>query len=207
VTAQATFWCGNAPLILASGSVTRLQLLEAAGLPVEVIKPVVDERAIEAEYLAMGGQPAGVAATLAEAKALSVSPLAPGRIVLSADQMLTCEGRPFHKPDDAAAAHRQIAALAGRRHELTSAFVLARDGDIIGCGASSATLAMRPLTQDFIERYIAQAGQAATTSVGGYQIEGLGAHLFEAIEGDHFTILGLPMLSLLAALRDLDLIP
>ncbi|WID94361.1 Maf family protein [Bosea vestrisii] len=203
---QATFWRGDAPLILASGSATRLQLLAAAGLPVEVIKPIVDERAIEAEFLAMGGSPAGVAAALAESKALSVSPLAPGRIVLSADQMLTSEGRPFHKPEDAAAAYRQIAALAGRSHELTSAFVLARDGQVIGRGASSAMLAMRPLTRDFIERYIAQAGQAATTSVGGYQLESLGIHLFEAIEGDHFTILGLPMLSLLATLRDLDLI-
>ncbi|CAN7670630.1 Maf family protein [Bosea sp. LjRoot90] len=206
MTDQATFWRRDAPLVLASGSVTRLQLLEAAGLPIEVIKPVVDERAIEAEFLAMGGSPAGVAAALAEAKALSVSPLAPGRIVLSADQMLTSEGRPFHKPEDAAAAHRQIAALAGRGHELTSAFVLARDGQVIGRGASSATLVMRPLTRDFIARYIAQAGQAATMSVGGYQLEGLGIHLFEAIEGDHFTILGLPMLSLLATLRDLDLI-
>jgi septum formation protein len=206
MTGRATFWRGDTPLILASGSATRLQLLEAAELAVEVIKPVVDERMIEAEYLAMGGPPAGVAAALAEAKALSVSPLAPGRIVLSADQMLTCEGRPFHKPDDAAAARRQIAALAGRRHELTSAFVLVRDGNVIGRGASSATLAMRPLTRDFIEHYVAQAGQAATTSVGGYQLEGLGIHLFEAIEGDHFTILGLPMLSLLATFRALDLI-
>lgn len=204
---QATFWRGDTPLVLASGSATRLQLLEVAGLQVEVIKPVVDERAIESEFLAMGGPPPEVAAALADAKALSVSPLAPGRFVLSADQMLTCEGRPFHKPDDAAAAHRQIAALAGRRHQLTSAFALARDGNIIGRGASSATLAMRPLTRDFIEHYVAQAGQAATTSVGGYQIEGLGAHLFEAIDGDHFTILGLPVLSLFATLRDLDLIP
>ncbi|RXT43666.1 septum formation inhibitor Maf [Bosea sp. Tri-44] len=207
MTGQATFWRGDTPLVLASGSATRLQLLEAGGLQVEVIKPVVDERAIEAEYLAMGGPPAGVAAALAEAKALSVSPVAPGRIVLSADQMLTCEGRPFHKPDDASAAHRQIAALAGRQHELTSAFVLARDGNVIGRGASSATLAMRPLTQNFIEQYVAQAGRAATMSVGGYQLEGLGIHLFEAIEGDHFTILGLPMLGLLATLRALDLIP
>lgn len=206
MTGRATFWRGGTRLVLASGSATRLQLLEAAGLPVEVIKPVVEERAIEAEYLAMGGPPAGVAAALAETKALSVSPLTPGRVVLSTDQMLTCEGRPFHKPEDAVAAHRQIAALAGRRHELTSAFVLARDGTVIGRGASSAMLAMRPLTQDFIEHYVAQAGRAATTSVGGYQLEGLGIHLFEAIEGDHFTILGLPMLSLLATLRELDLV-
>ena len=206
MTGQRTFWRGGRPLVLASGSATRLQLLEAAGLPVEVVKPVVDERTIEAEFLAMGGPPARVAAALAEAKALSVSPRHPGRIVLSADQMLVCEGRPFHKPEDAAAAARQITMLAGRKHELTSAFAFARDGRIIGGGARSAVLAMRPLTADFIEDYVAWAGTAATSSVGGYQLEGLGIHLFEAIEGDHSTILGLPMLSLLATLRELDLV-
>jgi septum formation protein len=205
VTGKTTFWLGEAPLILASGSATRLQLLAAAGLPVEVIKPEVDERLIETEFLAMGGPPAGVAATLAEAKALSVSPAYPGRIVLSADQMLISEGRPFHKPEDAAGAERQIAMLAGRRHQLTSAFVLARDGRIVGSGASSAVLTMRPLAPDFIRDYVALAGTAATSSVGGYQLEGLGIHLFEAIEGDHSTILGQPMLSLLATLRDLGL--
>jgi len=205
VTARAAFWRGEAPLILASGSATRLQLLEAAGLPVEVIKPVVDERMVEAEFLAMGGPPAGVAAALAEAKALSVSPGHPGRVVLSADQMLICEGRPFHKPEDAAGAERQIAMLAGRKHMLTSAFALVRDGRIVGGGASNAVLAMRPLTPDFIRDYVALAGAAATTSVGGYQLEGLGIHLFAAIEGDHSTILGLPMLSLLATLRNLGL--
>lgn len=203
---QVTLWLGGAPPILASGSATRRQLLEAAGLPVEVIKPDVDERAIEAEFLGMGGPPAGVAAALAEAKALSVSPTRTGRVVLAADQMLICEGRPFHKPEDAAGAEHQIAMLAGRKHELTSAFALARDGRIVGSGASTATLAMRPLTASFIRVYVALAGAAATTSVGGYQLEGLGIHLFEAIEGDHSTILGLPMLSLLAVLRELNLV-
>jgi septum formation protein len=206
MTGQATFWRGDAPLILASGSATRRQLLEAAGLPVEVIRPDVDERAVEADFLAMGGSPAGVAAALADAKVLSVSPSHPGRTALAADQMLICEGRPFHKPEDAAAAERQIAMLAGRKHELTSAFTLARDGRIIGRGASSAALTMRSLTPGFIGNYVALAGPAATGSVGGYQLEGLGIHLFETIEGDHSTILGLPMLSLLATLRELDLV-
>lgn len=206
MTRKPTFWLGGSPLILASGSATRLQLLAAAGLPVEVIKPDVDERLIEAQFLAMGGAPVGVAAALAEAKALSVSPAHPDRVVLSADQMLISEGRAFHKPEDAAAAERQIAMLAGRRHELTSAFALARDSRIIGSGTSSAVLTMRSLTADFIRNYVALAGTAATTSVGGYQLEGLGIHLFDAIEGDHSTILGLPMLSLLATLRELDLV-
>ena len=206
MTGAATFWRGDAPLILASGSATRRQLLEAAGLPAEVITPGVDERAIEADLLAMGGSPASVATALADAKALSGSSSHPGRTVLAADQMLICEGRPFHKPEDAAAAERQIAMLAGRKHELTSAFTLARDGRIISRGASSAVLAMRPLTPGFIKNYVALAGPAATSSVGGYQLESLGIHLFEAIEGDHSTILGLPMLSLLATLRELDLV-
>ena len=206
MTSRATFWRSATPLVLASGSATRRQLLEAAGLPVEVVKPVVDERRVEAEFLAMGGPPAGVAAALADAKALSVSPLHPGRVILAADQMLICEGRPFHKPEDAAAAEHQIAALAGRKHELTSAFALARDGAVIARGASAATLTMRPLTPDFIKDYVVLAGGAATSSVGGYQLEGLGIHLFETIEGDHSTILGLPMLSLLAALRRFDLV-
>lgn len=206
MTLQATFWRGDAPLILASGSTTRRQLLEAARLPVEMIRPDVDERAIEADFLAMGGPHAGIAAALADAKALSVSPLHSGRIVLAADQMLVCGGRPFHKPESTAAAEQQIAMLAGRKHELTSAFTLARDGRIIGRCASSAVLAMRPLTSDFIRDYVTLAGEAATTSVGGYQLEGLGIHLFETIEGDHSTILGLPMLSLLATLRELDLV-
>ncbi|MDZ4369494.1 MAG: Maf family protein [Afipia sp.] len=206
MTDQATFWRGDTPLILASGSATRLHLLEAGRLPVEVIKPAVDERTIEANFLAIGGPPSGVAAALAEAKVLSVSTHYSGRVVLAADQMLICEGQPFHKPDDAAAAERQIAKLAGRKHELTSAFALARDGQIIGRGTSSATLAMRSLTPGFIKDYVAHAGRAAITSVGGYQLEGLGIHLFEIIEGDHFTILGLPMLNLLATLRELDLV-
>ena len=206
MTGQAIFWRGDAPLILASGSATRRQLLEAAGLPVEAIRPDVDERTIEADFLAMGGAFSGVAAALADAKALSVSPRHPGQIVLAADQILICEGRPFHKPEGTVAAERQIAMLAGRKHELTSAFTLARDGEIIGRGTSSAVLVMRPLTSDFIRDYVALAGEAATTSVGGYQLEGLGIHLFETIEGDHSTILGLPMLSLLATLRELDLV-
>jgi septum formation protein len=206
VTGQATFWRGDQPLILASGSATRLQLLEAAGLPVEVVKPAIDERAIEAEFLAMGGSPAGVAAALADAKALSVSPQHPGRIILSADQMLISEGRPFHKPESVAGAERQIAMLAGRKHELTSAFALARDGRVVGRGTSSAVLTMRPLTADFIKSYVLLAGTAATSSVGGYQLEGLGIHLFETVEGDHSTILGLPMLNLLATLREIGIV-
>ena len=206
MSASLSLWLAPEPLILASGSATRRDMLLAAGVPVEVVKPEIDERAVEKPLVDRGVPADQVAAALACAKALAVSRDRPGRLVLAADQMLICEGRPFHKPEDEAAAERQIAILAGRKHELTSAFALARDGAIIGRGASSAVLAMRPLTSGFIRDYIALAGPAATSSVGGYQLEGLGIHLFEAIDGDHSTILGLPMLSLLATLRELDLV-
>ncbi|WP_332687219.1 Maf family protein [Bosea sp. (in: a-proteobacteria)] len=206
MSAPATFWRGDQALLLASGSATRKSMLQGAGLPVESIPPEIDERAVEAGFLASGGDAPGVAAALAAAKALAVSAQAPGRWVLGADQTLTCEGTAFHKPEDENAAVLQIAALSGRRHELTSAFALARDGAVIRTGMRRARLVMRRLDAGFIEHYVAQAGPAATGSVGGYQIEGLGAQLFGRIDGDYFTILGLPLLDLLAVLRELDLL-
>jgi septum formation protein len=206
VSTAPSFWRGEAPLVLASGSATRLQLLEAAGLPVETVRPQVDEREIELRFLQSGGAPDQLAAALAEAKALAVSPSLPGRYVLAADQTLVSEGRLFHKPETAEAANRQLAALAGRPHRLTSAFAIARDGAVLARDARSAELSMRPLAAAEIERYVALAGPAALASVGAYQIEGPGIHLFEAIDGDHSTILGLPMLAVLAALRGLDLV-
>lgn len=196
-------WLSSAPLILASGSVTRRDMLVAAGLAVEAVKPDLDERAVE-KPLAEQGQPADrIALTLAEAKALSVSRARAGRIVLAADQTLTCDGRSFHKPENPAAAADQIAMLAGRMHELHSAFALARDGAILAGSIETARLTMRPLGPAFIARYVEAAGPAILSSVGGYQIEGLGAQLFERVEGDHFTILGLPLFRVLSALRDL----
>lgn len=201
-----SFWLGERDLLLASGSATRRSMLENAGLPVEAIRPEVDERAVEADFLARGGETSGVATALAAAKALAISRGVPGRWVLGADQTLTCEGTPFHKPADENAALLQIAALSGKRHELTSAFALARDGIVVRSEARSVGMVMRELDAGFIERYVALAGPAATASVGGYQIEGLGAQLFSSIDGDYFTILGLPLLDLLAALRELELL-
>lgn len=206
MTKASPFWRAASPLVLASGSAARLGLLRAAGLSVEVIRPQLDERSVEAEFLALGGPPAGVAAALADAKALAVSPAQPGRWVLAADQTLTCDGLAFHKPVDRASAARQIAALAGRRHELTSAFALAHDGAVVRRGARSAMLTMRSLSPEYIDAYLAEARPAATAGVGGYQLEGLGAQLFETVEGDHFTVLGLPLLDVLAALRELGLL-
>lgn len=206
MSASGSFWRSEQALLLASGSATRRSMLENAGLPVEAIRPEIDERAVEADFLARGGEASGVAAALASAKALSVSVQASGRWVLGADQTLTCEDTAFHKPADENAALLQIAALSGKRHELTSAFALARDGTVIRSGARRVGMVMRELDAGFIERYVAQAGPAATASVGGYQIEGLGAQLFSSIDGDYFTILGLPLLDLLAVLRELELL-
>lgn len=200
-------WHGPDPLLLASGSATRRDMLIAAGIPVETTKPEVDERAVEAPLAAAGEVPAGIAIALARAKALAASTAHPERLVLGADQTLSCEGEAFHKPADRAAAARQIAALSARSHALHSAFVLAQGGQVLAEGSQSAHLTMRALTPDFIEAYLDTVGPAALSSVGGYQIEGPGAQLFASIEGDHFTILGLPLLRVLAALRDLSVLP
>ncbi len=204
MSASTNLWLKAEPLILASGSTTRREMLVAAGLPVEVMKPEIDERAVEQPLVEQGVPADQIAAALACAKALAVSRERPGRLVLAADQTLTCEGRAFHKPADASAAREQIAALAGRTHELHSAFVLAQDGAPLVEDSETARLTMRALDPGFIGRYVELAGPAAFVSVGGYQLEGLGAQLFETVEGDHFTILGLPLLVVLAALRDLD---
>lgn len=201
---KAALWLSDQPLLLASGSAARRDMLLAAGVPVEIVKPEIDERAVEAPLIAAGAAPEAVAAALACAKALAVSQARPGRLVLGADQTLTCEGEAFHKPATRMAAADQIAALSGRTHQLHSAFVIARDGAAVVEGVAVARLTMRVLSPGFILGYLDATGDAALSSVGGYQVEGLGAQLFERIEGDHFTILGLPLLAVLAALRDLD---
>lgn len=206
MTGASLLWLAPSPLLLASGSATRRDMLMAAGIPVEAVKPQIDERAVEAPLLAAGSPPDAVAAALACAKALTVSLDHPGRLVLGADQTLTCDGQAFHKPGTLAQAADQIAALAGRTHELHSAFVLARDGSPLVEGVAVARMTMRAVSPDFILRYLEGVGPKALSSVGGYQIEGLGAQLFDRIEGDHFTILGLPLLAVFAALRDLDVL-
>ncbi len=206
MSAGSRLWLAASPLLLASGSVTRRTMLKAAGIPVEAIKPQVDERAVEAPLREEGSTPDAVAIALAGAKALVVSRGHADRIVLGADQTLTCDGEAFHKPATLAQAAEQIAALAGRTHELHSGFVLARDGIALAEGVAVARLTMRALSPDVIARYLDSAGSAALSSVGGYQIEGPGAQLFDRIEGDHFTILGLPLLAVFAALRDLDVL-
>jgi septum formation protein len=198
-----SIWRGSKPLLLASTSATRRALLEGAGLPVETEAPGVDERPAETAALAEGAGPVEVARRLACAKALAVSRRRPDRIVVGADQTLDCEGELFHKPAHAVAACAQLARLAGRAHHLHAAAALARDGALLSDVVQGAHLVMRSLRPLAIERYVALAGDGVAHSVGAYQIEGIGIHLFERIEGDHATILGLPLLPLLGALRDL----
>lgn len=197
---SASPWRGSRPLLLASTSATRRALLASAGLTVETESPGVDERAVEADCAGLA--PEALARRLAEAKAAAVAARRPERVVVGADQVLECDGTLFHKPADPAAARAQIAALAGRTHALRSAVALAVDGAVVESFVETAHLTMRPLDAAAIAAYVDLAGpDRVCASVGGYQLEGLGIHLFAVIAGDHSTILGLPLLPLLARLR------
>ncbi|MFD2252378.1 septum formation protein [Pseudochelatococcus lubricantis] len=198
----ATLWIADQPLVLASTSRTRRNLLEAAGIAVETRQPGVDERAIEEPFSSSGAPIEDLASLLAREKALAVSRREPGRLVLGADQTLECDGRQFHKPVDIAAARNQLAALSGKTHHLHSAAALARDGEVVFEVVSTADLDVRPLEEAFVTRYVEVVGDSVLSSVGGYQVEGAGVQLFSRINGDHFTILGLPLLPVLAFLRE-----
>jgi septum formation protein len=195
-----TLWRGSNPLILASQSQARQALLANAGLAFEAIVADIDERGIQ--QASRVSAPGEVALLLAREKALWVSARKVGHHVIGADQTLTLGGRLFNKPKDRAQALDQLRALAGRRHELHSAVAVALDGKIVFAHVAVAGMTMRPLDAPEITAYLDEAGDAVvTSSVGAYQLEGLGVHLFERIEGDHFTILGLPLLPLLDFLR------
>ena len=188
-------------LVLASASRTRQALLADAGIEFEVVAAELDERAAEQPLLEAEATPEDVAVALAAAKALSVSESRPDALVIGADQVLDLDGARLHKPADMEAARRQLLALQGRTHQLHSAAACARRGSIVWQASDTAHLRMRQLTPAGIGRYLARVGPAALSSVGAYQLEGLGIHLFERVEGDYFTILGLPLLPLLAFLR------
>lgn len=189
-------------LILASGSPFRRAMLENAGVGIEAIPASIDERAVEAALEGSGATPEDVALVLAEAKALNVSEKHPGRLVLGCDQTLSLGEALFHKPRDMEGARRHLLALSGKTHQLNSAAVLARDGATLWRHAGIASLTMRGLDPAFIGRHLAHVGEHALQSVGAYQIEGEGIQLFDRIEGDHFTIVGLPLLDVLRALRE-----
>jgi len=194
-----SIWRGKEPLILASQSRARQALLTNAGIGFEAVTAEIDERAVQqASGLSAPGE---IASFLAREKALSVSARQPGKFVIGADQTLALGERLFSKPAGRAQAAEQLRALAGQRHELHSAVAVARDGKILFEAVAIAGMTMRRLGEAEIDVYLDEAGDAVTSSVGAYQLEGLGVHLFERIEGDHFTILGLPLLPLLAFLR------
>jgi septum formation protein len=193
-------------IILASGSPFRKALLANAGVQFSAVPAEIDERAVEAPLQGSGTTPEDVALILAEAKALDVSERNPGALVIGCDQTLSLGDHVFHKPDGMEGARLHLLSLSGKTHQLNSAVVLARDGATLWRNVSVARLTMRKLDPAFIGRHLARVGDKALGSVGAYQIEGEGIQLFEKIEGDYFTIVGLPMLPLLAALRDLGAI-
>ena len=199
-----SLWTGE-PLVLASKSASRRALLEAAGIPLVLDPAEVDERAIEQSKAAQAGAKE-VALLLAREKALATAARHPGRLVLGADQTLamiegTAADRRFSKPRTRDAARDQLAFMAGKTHVLHAGAAVARHGKIVFEVVTTARLTMWALTPTFIDAYLAAAGDRVLASVGAYQLEGLGIHLFEKIEGDHFTILGMPLLPLLAYFR------
>jgi len=194
-----TIWRGKDPLILASQSRTRQMLLANAGISFEAVPADIDERSVqENSGLSAPGEIAGL---LAREKACFVSSKNSGRYVIGADQTLALGNRLFSKPAGRAQAAEQLRLLAGHTHELHSAVAVARDGKVLFSDVSVARLTMRALSGAEIRAYLDEAGEVVTSSVGAYQLEGLGVHLFDRFEGDHFTILGLPLLPLLAFLR------
>ncbi|QOZ50091.1 Maf family nucleotide pyrophosphatase [Bradyrhizobium sp. CCBAU 53338] len=197
-------WRGTSPLILASQSGARKMLLANAGLAFEAVTADIDERGIQAASKL--SNPREIGLLLAREKAKAVSANRPGSYVIGADQTLALGDRLFNKPSGREQALAQLHDLAGNTHELNSAVAVARDGRIIFEDVSVARMTMRPMSEAELSAYLDAAGDAVTTSVGAYQLEGLGIHLFARIEGDHFTVLGLPLLPLLAFLRSERLI-
>lgn len=188
-------------IVLASVSSARRSILTNAGVPFEVRPSSVDERIIEGPLVAAGASPAEIATALAEAKAVDVSLDVPDALVIGADQTLDLDGHRGTKSVTREEARKQLARLAGRRHTLHSAVAVARDGDILWTHRASATLSMRALSEGEIDAYLDRVGDAVLKSVGVYQLESEGVRLFDTIDGDFFTILGLPLLPLLAFLR------
>ncbi|MGO7048837.1 Maf-like protein [Rhizobium johnstonii] len=193
-------------LILASSSPFRRMLMENAGLSFEAHAARIDERAVEAPLENAGAKPDAVALVLARAKAEEVSSRFPDSLVIGSDQTMSLGDSVFHKPTDLADAASHLQALSGVTHQLNSAVAIVSDGVVLWEHLAHAELTMRPLTVEFIARHLARVGERALSSVGAYQLEGEGIQLFEKIEGDYFTILGLPMLPLLKKLRELGAI-
>jgi septum formation protein len=193
-------------LVLASASPFRRMLLENAGIAFRHQAAEIDERTIDAKLETEGASPQEVALALALEKATDVARHFKGSVVIGSDQTMSLGSRVYHKPKDMAEAHEHLRSLSGASHELNSAIILYRDGEVLWRHISSASLTVRTLTEDFIRGHLSRVGEKALSSVGAYQLEGEGIQLFEKIEGDYFTILGLPMLPLLGKLRELQVI-
>jgi septum formation protein len=194
-------------IVLASTSPTRRTLLRQAGLQFKTARPPVNEDTITAKLKKAGATAEQVALNLAEGKAMSVGQIVPGAYVIGADQMLECEGKWYDKPNDAKAARAQLESLRGKTHRLVTAVVITYEGNVIWSHTEVAQLTMRKFTDRFLDLYLESQPEDSLVTVGGYQLEGLGAQLFDKIEGDYFSILGLPLLPLLTALRQAGALP
>jgi septum formation protein len=203
MSVASALWLSPEPLVLASGSAARRALLEAAQIPLEILKASVNEAAIAQTLLMQRETPHAIAIALAHAKAEAGSRKAPNRLILAADQTLDHQGKLLMKPANRSHARAQLLALRGDPHFLHSAAVLRKGDRVLWAGVASARLTFRVFSETFLETYLDAMGEAIRNTVGGYQLEALGPHLFEETEGDHATILGLPLLPVLHALRDI----
>lgn len=192
--------------MLASKSAPRRALLEAAGIPLIIDPADIDERAAEAASPKDAATPEGAALLLARAKALETAKRNSGKIVLGADQTLALGAERFSKPKSMDAARTQLKKFSGKTHALHSGIALVRDNKVLFETVSSAHLTMHALSDTFLDAYLGEAGDRVMQSVGGYQLENVGVNLFEKIEGDHFTILGMPLMPLLAYFRKAGMI-
>lgn len=193
-------------LILASASASRQMLMRNAGLTFRSIAADIDERAIDARLEADGGAPETIALELAKAKAVAVSLLQPDAFVIGSDQTMSLGKRIYHKAKDMDEAHVNLLSLSGKTHLLNCGVALARNGEVLWERVSIARMTVRELSTDYVSRYLERSGAQVLSSVGAYQLEGEGIQLFSSIEGDYFTILGLPLLPLLTQLRERGLI-
>ena len=194
-----SLWLDPQPLVLASRSAARREMLTATGIPIESAPADSDERAVEERAGALA--PGEAANLLAREKARIIGGNYIGRFVVGADQTLALGEKRFSKPKDRASAREQLRALAGKTHELHSAVAVSSDGRVVFSHVDTARLTMRSLSDRFIDAYLDAAGNDVFSTVGGYQLEKIGIQLFEKIDGDHFTILGMPLFALLAFLR------
>lgn len=191
-------------LVLASGSASRRSILAKACVPFDIDPADIDESAVKAGF---GGTPAELALELACLKALAVSPRHPGRLVLGADQVLEFEGRAYDKSRNDSEARQRLLMLRGQTHALVGGLVLVLDDEIVWQHKSRCVMRVRAFSDTFLDQYMDEAGSILTAGVGGYAYEGLGAQLFEAVEGNFFAVLGLPLLPLLATLRTHGVLP